>query len=109
MHWVCLFGGGGHAPESAEPQSQPFVDVLEYKTYMHRCMKEAINMAKRTARHTRSAASLLVSGAATITLDQRIRVPAEGSTRKALEGDWDAIRSDYRRALMRVRRELVDA
>ena len=63
----------------------------------------------------RSAASLLASGIATITLDQRIRMPKVRSTknafsadRKALEGDWEAIGGDFRRTLKRIRRE-VDA
>ena len=49
----------------------------------------------------RSAASLLVSGAATITLHHRLRAPKLKSTADALRGDRDAIASDGRKALRR--------
>lgn len=47
----------------------------------------------------RSAASLLASGAATITIDHRLRVPRAQGTNAALRADRDAIANDARRAL----------
>lgn len=47
----------------------------------------------------RSVASLLLSGAATITLDQRGLAPRLRSTREALAADREAIRADARRVM----------
>ena len=47
----------------------------------------------------RSAASLLLSGMATITLDQRLRLPKLPSAQKAWDADQKALASDGRRVM----------
>lgn len=54
----------------------------------------------------RSAASLLASGAATITLNPRLRVPKVISTVDALRADREAIARDGRRAMRRLTDDL---
>lgn len=47
----------------------------------------------------RSAASLLASGAATITLSHRLRIPRILSTAEAFRADRNAIKGDVERAI----------
>ena len=50
--------------------------------------------------HRRSAASLIASGAASITLNQRLRAPKVESTGQALAADRAALSGDARRVAM---------
>lgn len=56
----------------------------------------------------RTAASLIASGAATITLDQRMKVPRFTDTRTALRRDQQAIKQDAQRALRQIERERIE-
>lgn len=49
----------------------------------------------------RGAGRLLIAGAATITLDQRLTRPRIRSSADALAADWQAVGDDIRRALAR--------
>lgn len=57
----------------------------------------------------RSAGALIASGAATITLDQRMPAIKMGTSRDALIEDRAAIRQDAERAYRRARKELQPA
>lgn len=61
------------------------------------------------ASRSRKASDLMLSGAGTLTFDQRIRAIETRSARDALKGDWAAIGDDLRKAVGRARREFEAA
>lgn len=63
-----------------------------------------MSMTKR-----RSSASLMASGVATLTLDQRIKMPRIKSTVSALEADSKNIKRDAQRALRAIELERARA
>lgn len=59
-------------------------------------------------RSTRSARSLVV-GAATVNVDQTMKLSRKAACRGSLESDWAAVGRDLKKAVRRVSRELETA
>lgn len=63
----------------------------------------------KIVRHRGRTAKSLAAGAATINIDQSMRLARKQIASGSLKGDWEAVGRDLKTSLRRVRRELESA